>query len=435
MRSFFIRRLLFRQYWESRFSVIHVSTKLTFGLLAGLTAAKAESLKPFVIMENGGWCWFQDERAIISSGKIVAGAVAGDDRAGFSSGDVIATFFDPATGQRKNIVLHARLHRDDHAAPSFIEDKAGRVIAAYSTHGRDKLTRWRLLDGTTALPEAVFENREPTTYTNLLRTCAAHGCRLWNFIRSEGWDPNFLVSENDGAQWRYGGRLFDLPGRPYLKYASDGSVIHLAASEQHPRDFGTSVYYATISDTSAPPLSDTSKLEQVFAGDDLHRAWPIDIELGSDGEPRILFSVQVKESRLLEYFWPGQDNRYYLGRRGKDGIWSVSQIAYAGRALYAAESEYTGLGAIDPNLADRVVISANVDPKTGVGLKHYELFKGMPGPEAWSWKSLTTDSTADNLRPTILRGKLNGSSVLLWQRGALRSYSDYSTEILGALLP
>jgi hypothetical protein len=44
----------------------------------------------------------------------------------------------------------------------------------------------------------------------------------------------------------------------------------------------------TERDAPLPLARHTSKLEQVFAGDDLHRAWPIDIELGSDGEPALM---------------------------------------------------------------------------------------------------------------------------------------------------
>jgi len=399
-----------------------------------LAAHAASLLEPFTIIENGGWCWFQDERAIIFDGKIIAGGVAGEDRAGMSGGDIVAVIFDPVTGRRTTTMLHEKLDRDDHAAPSFIEDMSGGVIAAYSTHGRDKFTRWRRLTENGVSPETVFASLTRTTYTNLLRTCVGEACRLWNFIRSEGGDPNFLVSDDDGTSWRYGGRLLKGPGTPYVKYASDGEKIHFAASDQHPRVFGTSLYYGTISARDGSPATKPTNLEPVFAGDDGHRAWPIDIEVGDDGEPRILFSVQMKGWFPFEYFWPGQDNRYFLGSRQKDGRWSVSQIAYAGVSLYPAESEYTGLGAIDPNVKNRIVISANVHPTTAFGLPHYELFEGTPVDGGWGWKSLTTESKADNLRPIIPSGEINGQSILLWERGKLRTYTNYSTEIVGLLL-
>jgi hypothetical protein len=55
-----------------------------------LAAHAAALLEPFTIIENGGWCWFQDERAIVFDGKMIVGGVAGEDRAGMSGGDIVA---------------------------------------------------------------------------------------------------------------------------------------------------------------------------------------------------------------------------------------------------------------------------------------------------------------------------------------------------------
>lgn len=44
--------------------------------LASITSAKSPSVLT-TFMEDGGWCWYQDPRAIISQGKLLVGGVSG----------------------------------------------------------------------------------------------------------------------------------------------------------------------------------------------------------------------------------------------------------------------------------------------------------------------------------------------------------------------
>ena len=73
--------------------------------------------------------------------------------------------------------------------------------------------------------------------------------RLYVFHRGVGLDPNYLVSEDLGRTWRYGGRLFI--GRdgysPYVKYVSNGrDTIHFVGTEDHPRNFTNSLFHGFI---------------------------------------------------------------------------------------------------------------------------------------------------------------------------------------------
>ena len=58
-------------------------------------------------------------------------------------------------------------------------------------------------------------------------------------------------SDDHGATWTYGGRLFkgkDGYG-PYVKYAYDGDgTIHFVATEDHPRNFDNSLYHGIVRD-------------------------------------------------------------------------------------------------------------------------------------------------------------------------------------------
>lgn len=129
-------------------------------------------------------------------------------------------------------------------------------------------------------------------------------------------------------------------------------------------------------------------------------------------------------------------------RRWGDGKeWRHSEIAYAGERLYSGEDDYTGLVAIDPEDVNRVVISTNADPLTGVplvsdadGKRHYEIFAGVSQDNGFTftWKPVTANSTVDNVRPVIPAWN-SEQRALLWMRGTYRTYTDWDTQIVGLL--
>ena len=70
-------------------------------------------------------------------------------------------------------------------------------------------------------------------------------------------------------------------------------------------------------------------------------------------------------------------------------------------------------------------------PAAADGQRHHELFRARRTSAGWTFEALTASSSADNLRPIVPAGS---PRVLLWLRGELRSYTDYSLEVLGAPL-
>jgi hypothetical protein len=120
----------------------------------------------------------------------------------------------------------------------------------------------------------------------------------------------------------------------------------------------------------------------------------------------------------------------------------VHPLAHAGTRLYPAEGDYSGLVALDPADPYTVYISTNVDPDTGDplisradGRQHWELFRGRTrdGGASWECTAITSDSREDNLRP-IARAVDEQHTMVIWLRGAYRSYTDYDLEVLGLLL-
>ncbi len=435
-------------------------------------------------MTNGGWCWFQDERAIVTGGKLVFGSIAGCNRAGFAAGDVTVTSYDLRTGHHETSTLHARFQTDDHDVPALLALPDGRILATYQSHGQTKdlvgpdLMRWRRTlrphDSAAWTPEQTLPVGASVSYSNPFRL-AAEGGRILLFHRGIGFNPNYLVSTDDGATFRYGGRLLSWPrqpmddpgftgisgGRPYLKYAQEGDgTIHFVATDDHPRSYDNSIYHAFIrggqlhhSDGRViGPLSRTREtptrpkdLTCVYPGDRDHVAWMCDLHLDRDGRPRVVFSVQRGggagrgNPRAVD---DGMDLRYHYARW--DGTaWQVNEIAHAGTRLYAGEDDYAGLAAIDPQHPDTLFISTNAEPATGAplvsrtdGRRHWEIFRGASPDHGrtFAWTAVTRDSTADNLRPIIpLWPEAGERRIVLWLRGTYRKYTDFDLEVVGLL--
>ncbi len=415
-------------------------------MLAGafLQQGCTEEKAPIVFNPDTSWCWFQDERALIDRGRLLLAGVS-------SEGDVTVTAHDLETGENTVHVLHDTLQANDHAVPALFVRPDGRYLAVYSRHNGD-YTFWRITeepgDVTRWGPERRFDSQARTTYSNLYRM--AEEGRIYNFTRTRHWDPNFLVSDDHGDSWSYGGRLIDGGGseqRPYVRYAGNGiDEIHFITTEQHPRDFANSVYHGyvrdgksyrsdgslvdeDIFDEAAPPAH---AFTRVFAGDENNVAWTSDVELDRDGHPYVAYSVTKDR---IEPEKGGMDHRYRYARWDGEA-WHDTEVAYAGTRLYEGEDAYTGLIALHPSTPEVVFISANVDPIGGRpllvdGVQRYEIFRGETDDEGatWDWTAITRDSLEDNLRPIVAAG--GETWALAWLRGEYHSYTDYRQAAVG----
>ncbi len=415
--------------------------------LTGYMKNETDADQPILLNPDTGWCWFQDERVLIDRGHLLLAGVG-------SEGDITVTRYEIDSGKTEVVVLHERLQANDHAVPGLMILPDGRILAVYSQHN-GPYTRWRITrepgNFSDWEPEQQFDNGARTTYSNLYRLSEeGENGRIYNFTRTREWDPNFIVSDDAAAGWRYGGRLIDGGGsgqRPYPRYTGNGKdEIHFITTEHHPRNFANSIYHGFIrggkarrSDGSvvdedifreeAPQAEAFSK---VFHGDEDNVAWTSDIELDSRGHPYIAYSVTKDRIAPGE---GGMDHRYRYARWDGES-WSDYEIAYAGTRLYPREDHYTGLIALHPKNPDIVFISADVDPATGEpirvnGEQRYEIFKGVTSDrgQTWQWTPVTKNSPQDNLRPMVAAGE--DVWAVVWLRGDYRTYTDYNQEAVG----
>lgn len=424
--------------------------------------------EPVIINDDGAWSWFEDERAIVHDGNLIAGSVAAGAHDPTRRGNIEVVTFDLRTGAKSSSTLHANLQYDDHNSPALLALPDRHILAVYAKHGPENRFYSRISerpnDATSWQPEQTFTPSATSriTYSNLhyLRNENSGRGRLYNFFRGlDGRNkPSYAYSDDQGQTWKTGNVFIDVPAtfrhRPYVKYASNGEdTVHIFYTDGHPRDFDNSTYHIfyragklhrsdgseirSLTDGLRTPEEGT----RIFAGNAENVGWVSDIHLDRNGQPFVAYSVQKDRKGTLAG-QEGQDLRYRYARwNGKS--WSDREIAYAGTRLYKGEDDYTGNIALDPEEPDAVFISTNADPATGAPLKsrtdgkrHWELYRGVnrDGGARWTWTALTRDSVADNIRPIV--PKWPGNRVaLLWLRGTYRAYTDYDLDVMAIILP
>ncbi len=411
---------------------------------------------------GGAWCWYQDERAVVDEdapgGPLLLASTVGfgpEDAAGH--GDIDLLWRNLATGETGAVTLNTGMPPDDHNSGALHQRADGRYVVVYARHWGERLIRYRIStdphDPTAWSDEKVMRHEAEICYSNLVPARMAGGeTRLLNFARSNGYDSNWFVSDDDGDTWAYGGKLLTGPGgneatnqRPYLKYAPgpDGTV-HFTATDGHPRDEDNGVYHGVLragvlertDGTAVGPRAEgpesphqaadfTALLTpgQRFGGVPMHHGWTIDLDVDADGNPWAVFSARANAD--------DGDHRFFYARHDGER-WGVYEVAKAGGYLYQAENDYTGLAALHPGDPDRLFVSTTVDPRDDTQLERYELFSGVTSDDGatWAWTPVTWNSATDNTRPVVPR-RPGGDTVLLWLQGKCHTYKDWDASVVG----
>ncbi|MCP5520436.1 MAG: BNR-4 repeat-containing protein [Verrucomicrobiales bacterium] len=407
-----------------------------------------------VFLREGGWCWFQNPRAILQGDRLFIGGMQGN-----GEGAARVGVYDLRERQSLGTVtLRDRFDHDDHNAPALHVRPDGSVLAVYALHGRNRSHYYRISDPGNPLQWSdpmEYRHDYPTagnvTYMNL-HALEREG-KLYNFFRGIEFNPSFITSTNHGLSWGEPTHFIasELPGRqrPYALYVGNGcDTVHVCFTDAHPNRFGNSIYYAAfragafhradgrlIKNLGQDGPLRPSEAESVFAGGGRpapdgfasaeRSAWPSSLVLDAMGHPHIGYSVHLSDA----------DHRFRIA--SWDGVqWHDREVAYAGHCLYDTETSYTGLISLDPVDPSVVVIATDVDPRTGreTGGTH-EIYRAGIGLDddvaAVKWVPVTRQSSVRNLRPLIVSD--GPWRVILWNRGDFRTYTDYRMETVGMI--
>ena len=299
------------------------------------------AIPPVVLAEDGGWCWFQDERALFVGSRLVVSSLSRE-------GDVEIIAYDVDSGERSSSIL-ARLERDDHDVASLVQRSDGRLVAFYTNHTHDPYMRWRISEGeggdvSAWTPEETFDTGGGVCYSNPYELADEPDAPIYNFYRSLSISPTFSVSSDGGDSWTPSTRIiYSDDGvrihRPYVKYASNGlDTVHMVYTEGHPTEWngtdavprnnnlyhlwyrggdlhGTdgAVVHALVpgANLDSPPPSAGTLVYDGNAGNG--EAWTHDVELDADGNGR----NDQRIRRRSQYFAVGRQFDIPFGRKAR----------------------------------------------------------------------------------------------------------------------
>ncbi len=417
--------------------------------------------------DNGAWCWYQDERAVIdmAGGKLVVGSVASGAGVGGSNrnGVIDAVIFDLQSGVAQRYAL-AQFSCDDHNAPGCLIRPDGKYIAMYAQHYDAYNSRYRIFNGTAWTSEQRFDwttipggTDYTIAYSNLYYLSSES--RLHNFARANHRCPNLLYSTNMGDTWLYGGILAtntsSAYNKGYYRYWGNGvDRIDFIFTEQHPRDTTTSIYHGYIKNGKSyrsdgvevdnnvfdtldiPSFGNFTRVfrdSTVLAGYLMRRCWNTDVVRYADGT-----IVTVITARTSQY--TGNDTginpeHAYIYARYNGSSWSYSHIGKAGLKMYSSEADYVGNAAVHPNDPNTIYISSAYDPRDStVNTGVREIFKGVTTNQGttWTWMAITQKSVRDNFRPIVPTWD-NDNTALLWWRGTYGSAQSYNAAVIGII--
>ncbi|MDD5065070.1 MAG: hypothetical protein PHQ35_09995, partial [Phycisphaerae bacterium] len=440
-----------------------------------------------LINDNGGWCWYQDEK--IAYDPVGRNVLASTTACYIGFGgvnstrndDTDATTFNIDTGKRTRTVAKEPYGGDDHNMGAFWIRPDGRYLHLYCEHYTHYTTFYRLStypnDGSTWNAEQSYDwmtiPNSPgvdtiypdSSYTNIIYL-SGEGTpgvgRLYNIHRIFGRTPCLAYSDDWGENWIYMGRLNGITGTTsysnfYHKFIGNGvDRIDFIGTEQHPRNYNNGVYHGyikngksynsygveidTINDQDAPSIQAFTPVfipDPTQAAGTYHTGWTNEMQLDKDGYPVCLY-----QTRYGTEPWgngSGQatigaaDHRFFYARF--DGTtWTSIELCKMGGGLHLPEQDYLGMGCIHPDDANIVYVATQFDPRDDTEYEYREIFKGVTADngEHWDWTQITFDSTQNNTRPAIPKWDADNTAVF-WTRGNWQqdNYERYDLVVVG----
>ena len=417
--------------------------------------------------DNGAWCWYQDERAIvdIAKGKLILGSDASGAGTGGANrnGNIEAVIYDIYSGEFEKTVFW-NPGCDDHNAPAFLLRPDGNYISMYAEHYDRYNSRFRIYDGSQWSAEQQFDwttipgGTDYTICYSNLYYLSAEGI-TYNFARANHRCPNFIYSTDMGQTWTFGGQLStnntNSYNKGYYKYWGNGiDCIDFILTEEHPRDGLTSMYHAyiqdgkthdtfgTVVDTSVfdtikiPSFLDFTLIFEdstVINGDAMRKVWNADLMRYSDGTIAAILTCRINDATRDNDSSIDPDHAFIYCRYDGE-VWSYTYLGQVGKKMYSSEADYTGLGALHPNDPNTIYISTHIDPRTDEDIIFSEIFEGSTNDEgsSWNWIPVTENSNQHNFRPVVPEWDEN-HTALLWFRGSYNAAQSFDAAIVGLI--
>ena len=380
------------------------------------------------VTDDGGWCWFQDPRAIRHRGSHDRTYLGWISRAG----DVRVGQYDHDDDELTTATLHTDYEPDDHDDPTIAMRPDGRLVVFYTRHGGPSVD-YRI----SARPESVaaFEPEchvEPgsdpsVTYPNPRWIDGD----LHLFVRNDGSVVD-IVSPDGGETWEEGRELVSTGGEGWCVYskvsrARDGEV-HLGLTHamggrdephrhvRHARFDGDAVrasdgtVLGRVSEGSLPvSLYETTPVyDSEETGDD---AWIWDCATAG-GVPQLVYVQLVAPD----------DHRYRYARWTGDD-WVDEFLCHGGTHVVdgerSAERYYSGGVVLDHDSPG--VCYASVGSHDSSALLRFERVDG-------DWRTeQVAPADAQNVRP-VVPWNSHPELGVCWLRGTYDHYAPVPSD-------
>lgn len=417
--------------------------RLFFSILLTLFYSK-QIFAQEMIAKDGAWCWFSDPRAVYHKGTKEAIYFAYIN----SKGDVVISARDHHSKKIQTFILHDTLEIDDHNVPAILFLPDGKILTFYSEHNGRYFSR----KSKNAEDITEWEDERPLPFNDKRITYAhpamlsAENNRIYLFWRGrdqhpvrgsfDDWQQYYSYSDDKGETWQEGKAFLTSKGLKntvYLKVCSDNvSRIDFAFTDGHP-GVGDSVslyhiYYANgifcqtdgkkLAGINDVPLQ-INRVNKVYDFYSTHvRSWISDIALDRQNRPVIVYGR----------FPTPRDHRYHYARwTGTE--WMDSEMCKSGRWMPAdttlsqqSEPYYSGGIALDHQQPENVYLSRQINGT-------FEIEHWQRTGNSWKQNALTSNSSANNVRPYVVYAYPGNRPVVMWMNGAYQHYTDYHTSI------
>ena len=427
--------------------------------------------------DNGTRDLYQPDGVMVDplTGTFLVGSVAcslGVDGA-TRAGDIDVVRYDLGTGGFERIVLRSgsadSLSCDNRHAPALSANPNGDYLALYAPSFLSNIICYREYSGEswkTWSDEKQFDRTAETgsdqnpvsVVSNLLHL--SHEQRFYCFVRNQDGSHHFLVRQDTGSGWAYGGKLLArsstaVPGWVYCRFSGNGSDrIDLIVSGQETEgsednpDIHLDVYHGFIRDGSLhrsdgtvidESLSDTATAaspEQLtcILPDNYKpegAVWCTDLQT----YPGDTVAAAVTRQVVVETAdGPYATQVLYCLLSGRE--WKTGPVARSGIKHSVMIAGFTGnTAALDPDDRNSLYMSAITDPRDNAPLGVHELFHGTTGDEGntWTWQPVTSRSSRDNLYPVV--PSWNGRrTALLWMRGSVHAANHADAALVGMIM-
>lgn len=401
-----------------------------------------------LLAEDAAWCWFSDPRAVYYNGKkeaIYFGYIN-------SKGDVMIKSLDLKSKMTDEFTLHKALQIDDHNVPGLLVLPDGKFLAFYCQHnGNIFMRKSEIAENISKWEDEIIllkgDDKNRYCYVNPVMLSGENN-RIYLFGRNIVRNPSgvysdtrtyCIYSDDSGVTWSKEFNILDnlgLNSRQYVKIASDNkSRIDFLFTNGHPtQQDNVSVYhmyyekgdfrqtdgtYITSFEKEIPiGINEVNKIYDADATS--VRAWIWDIVLDKKNRPVVTYAL-----------YPSFTNHQYYYAKWNGTEWVKKKIVDAGKYITIIkpgeklrEPHYAGGIVLDHNNPHKVFLSREID---GI----FEIEKRMIGKNGdQRIQSITSNSDVDNIRPFVVTGKNNDSSILLWMEGHYYHYTDFNTNLI-----